>query len=87
MVGRANLATVLFFSGDAAREEMGLTNRLIPAENDPNGILPPAISECDTVPDPEDGPDADEDRQAVEILWVNMRLCSTLLHGSDLSLL
>lgn len=56
---KSQLATILSFSGDAAREEMGLTNRLIPTENDPNGILPPAISECDTVPDPEDGPDAE----------------------------
>ncbi len=56
---KSQLATILSFSGDAAREEMGLTNRLVPTENDPNGILPPAISECDTVPDPEDGPDAE----------------------------
>ena len=56
---KSQLATILSFSGDAAREEMGLTNRLIPTENDPNGILPPAIAECDTVPDPEDGPDAE----------------------------
>jgi CxxC motif-containing protein (DUF1111 family) len=36
---------------------MGLTNRLFPNENDPNGIRPPDLAACDTVPDPEDGPD------------------------------
>ncbi|MAV55411.1 MAG: hypothetical protein CMJ28_05580 [Phycisphaerae bacterium] len=56
---KSQLATILSFSGDAAREEMGLTNRLVPTENDPNGILPPTIAECDSVPDPEDGPDAE----------------------------
>jgi len=49
--------TVLSFSADATRNEIGITNRLITTENDPNGINPPSIEECDTIPDPEDGPD------------------------------
>jgi CxxC motif-containing protein (DUF1111 family) len=57
---KAQVATVLTFSGDAALNEMGLTNRLVGTENDPNGDLPPALGDpdfCDTVPDPEDGPE------------------------------
>jgi len=55
---KAQVATVLSFSGDAALNEMGLTNRLVPAENAPNGDLA-LLAMCDTVPDPEDGPDAE----------------------------
>ena len=51
---KAQVATVLTFSGDAGLNEMGLTNRLVLTENDPNGDLPPDISECDFVADPED---------------------------------
>jgi len=57
---KAQVATVLTFSGDAALNEMGLTNRLVGTENDPNGIHPPSLGDpdfCDTVPDPEDGPE------------------------------
>ena len=53
---KAQVATVLTFSGDAALNEMGLTNRLVPTENAPNGNLA-LLAQYDTVPDPEDGPD------------------------------
>jgi CxxC motif-containing protein (DUF1111 family) len=48
---KAQVATVLSFSGDASLNEMGLTNRLVSRENDPNGVHPPALSECDSVPE------------------------------------
>ncbi|MBL8858701.1 MAG: hypothetical protein JNL28_09365 [Planctomycetes bacterium] len=55
---KAQVATVLTFSGDASMMELGLSNRLFPIDNQPNG---PAVAfpggACDTVPDPEDGPD------------------------------
>lgn len=54
---KAQVATVLSFSGDAALNEMGITNDLVPTENDPNGVNPPTIAQCDAVPDPEDVPD------------------------------
>ncbi|MFO0974455.1 MAG: di-heme oxidoredictase family protein [Phycisphaerae bacterium] len=54
---KAQVATVLTFSADASLNELGLTNRLLQSENDPNGINPPSLATCDTVPDPEDGPD------------------------------
>jgi CxxC motif-containing protein (DUF1111 family) len=55
---KAQVATVLTFSADASRNEMGLTNRLLPEENAPNGDFG-LLSECDPVPDPEDVADAD----------------------------
>ncbi len=54
---KAQVATVLTFSGDAALNEMGLTNRLVGAENPPNGDHA-LLAACDSVPDPEDLPDA-----------------------------
>ena len=48
---KAQVATVLTFSADASNNEMGLTNRFLPDEQDPNGIFPPSLEECDTVPD------------------------------------
>lgn len=52
---KAQVATVLSFSGDASLNELGLTNRLVTQENAPNGD-PDVLALCDTVPDPEDGP-------------------------------
>ena len=48
---KAQVATVLTFSADASNNEMGLTNRFLPDEQDPNGIFPPSLEKCDTVPD------------------------------------
>ncbi|MCH8153559.1 MAG: hypothetical protein IH830_14460 [Planctomycetes bacterium] len=54
---KAQVATLLTFSAGAALNEIGLTNILVPVENDPNGINPPSLGppdNCDTVPDFED---------------------------------
>jgi len=56
---KAQVATVLTFSADASLNEMGITNRFLQTENDPNGVNPPSLAACDMVPDPEDGPDAE----------------------------
>lgn len=61
-------ATVLAFSGDAYVNEMGITNRLFPTENAPNGN-PALLAQYDTIADPEDTSDpvngkADIDRFA-----------------------
>ncbi|MFM7135348.1 MAG: di-heme oxidoredictase family protein [Planctomycetota bacterium] len=50
---KAQVATVLSFSGDATRNELGITNSLIPTESAPNGDMT-LLASCDTVPDPED---------------------------------
>lgn len=54
---KAQLATSLSFAADATQNELGLTNRLLPTENAPNGNVA-LLVQYDTVPDPEDGPDA-----------------------------
>jgi hypothetical protein len=52
---KAQLATSLSFSADATQNELGLTNRLLPTENAPNGNVT-LLNQFDTVADPEDGP-------------------------------
>ena len=52
---KAQIATLLSFSATAARDEMGITNRLLPTEAAPNGD-PARLQQCDTVADPEDNP-------------------------------
>lgn len=57
---KAQLATVLSFSGDASGNEVGITNRLLPHEQEANGPGGKgAVIPCDTVADPEDGPDGE----------------------------
>lgn len=54
---KAQVATVLTFSGDASANEMGLTNRLFPEPIAPNADLK-LLALCDpTLVHPEDGPD------------------------------
>jgi len=55
---KAQVATVLSFSADATRNELGVTNVFLPTENAPNGNMS-LLDACDTVADPEDQPDAD----------------------------
>lgn len=55
---KAQVPTLLTFSGDAALNEMGLTNRLVTSENAPNGNAA-LLASCDGVADPEDGPDGE----------------------------
>ena len=50
---KAQQALLLDFSGDAYVNEMGITNRLFPEENAPNGDLA-LLALCDDVADPED---------------------------------
>jgi CxxC motif-containing protein (DUF1111 family) len=54
---KAQVATVRTFSADAARNEMGITNAVIPVETAPNGDAA-LLNDCDDVPDIEDQPDA-----------------------------
>ncbi|MFM7135191.1 MAG: di-heme oxidoredictase family protein, partial [Planctomycetota bacterium] len=54
---KSQVATVRTFSADAARNEMGLTNALIPAETAPNGDAA-LLADCDDIPEIEDQPDA-----------------------------
>ncbi len=56
---KAQVATLDTFSADAGLNELGITNILFGEENDPNGILPASLDDCDMVADPEDVPDDD----------------------------
>ena len=53
---KSQLASLLDFSADASLEEIGLTNRLLPIENAPNGIRSHLVG-SDPMADPEDRPD------------------------------
>jgi len=55
---KAQVASVLTFSADAAQNEMGLSNRFLPFDNAPNGDEE-LLANCDTVADPEDAPDSE----------------------------
>jgi CxxC motif-containing protein (DUF1111 family) len=55
---KAQVATMLSFSGDASLNEMGLTNALVMTENAPNGNQA-LLQQYDLVPEPEDHPDAE----------------------------
>lgn len=54
---KAQLATLRSFSGDAALNEIGITNAVVGTENAPNGD-DDLLVQCDEVPDPEDSPDS-----------------------------
>ncbi len=55
---KAQVATVLTFSADATRNEMGITNALVSTETAPNGDMA-LLAACDLVADPEDFADAE----------------------------
>ncbi len=54
---KADQPTVMSWSAGPSRNELGLTNRFLSTENAPNGNVS-LLALCDTVADPEDGPDA-----------------------------
>lgn len=76
MVGRfgwkAQQATLLAFAGDAYLNEMGITNRLFPTENAPNGNTN-LLAKLDKVKDPEDRPDPKTGRAGIDVLADFMR--------------
>ncbi|MBX7145478.1 MAG: hypothetical protein K1X79_13595 [Oligoflexia bacterium] len=54
---RAQVSSLMHFTADALKNELGITNALFPSENAPNGNTA-ALTVCDSVADPEDQPDA-----------------------------
>jgi CxxC motif-containing protein (DUF1111 family) len=62
---KAQQATLLAFSGDAYRNEMGITNDLFPDEL-AFGITPEQMKLCDKIPDPEDQPDRRTRRRGID---------------------
>jgi CxxC motif-containing protein (DUF1111 family) len=66
-------ATLLAFSGEASVDEIGITNRLFPNENPPNGSQT-LLAEFDTVADPEDLPDPATGKAGIDRQTDFMRL-------------
>ncbi len=76
LVGRfgwkAQQASLLAFAGDAYLNEMGITNRLFPAENAPNGNVT-LLNQLDKVKDPEDTVDPATGKAGIDLLADYMR--------------
>lgn len=68
-------ATLLSFAGDAYLNEMGITSRLFPTENAPNGNLE-LLKKLDRVADPEDQLDPATGKYGIDKLADFMRLLS-----------
>lgn len=76
LVGRfgwkAQQASLLAFAGDAYLNEMGITNRLFPTENAPNGNVT-LLKQLDKVKDPEDSVDPATGKAGIDLLADYMR--------------
>ncbi|MFZ5635186.1 MAG: di-heme oxidoredictase family protein [Pseudomonadota bacterium] len=70
---KAQQATILAFSADAYLNEMGITNRVFPLENAPNGNAT-LLARFDRVLDPEDTPDPVSGKTDFEVAADFMRL-------------
>jgi CxxC motif-containing protein (DUF1111 family) len=67
---KANFSSLLSFTGGSYLVDLGITNRIVP--------VPDIVSECDTVPDPEDSPDKPVGKQGVDKLTAFMRATKAL---------
>lgn len=74
---KSQQATLLSFSGDAYLNEMGITNRLFPKENAPNGDLA-LLAAHDMVADPEDTANPETGRSDIDAAADFMRLLAPL---------
>lgn len=72
---KAQQATLLSFAGDAYLNEMGITSRLFPVENAPNGNAQ-LLAQYDTVVDPEDVVDPATGRGDIDRVADFMRFLS-----------
>ena len=70
---KAQLATLLDFAGDAYLNEMGVTSRLFPHENAPNGSAA-LLAQFDSVADPEDVVDPASGKGDIDLAADYMRL-------------
>jgi len=78
---KAQHATLLAFSGDAYRNEMGITNDLFPREA-AYGVLADRMRLCDPIPDPEDIPDPRTRRRGIDNFESFMRFLAPVSRGS-----
>ena len=69
---KAQIATLLTFSGDAYTNEMGITNDVFP-EEPRGGISEARLRECDRLKDPEDAVDPRTGKRAIDNFEVFMK--------------
>ncbi|MBS0202550.1 MAG: hypothetical protein JSS49_06585 [Planctomycetes bacterium] len=74
---KAQQATLLAFAGDAYLNEMGITNRLFPTENAPNGNIA-LLKKLDKVADPEDQVDPATGKAGIDKVADFMRFLAPL---------
>jgi CxxC motif-containing protein (DUF1111 family) len=74
---KAQHATLLAFSGDAYRNEMGITNDVFPQES-AFGISPAQMRLCDPKPDPEDVRDPVTGRRGIDNFTTFMQLLAPI---------
>ncbi len=77
---KAQVATLLTFSGDAYRNEMGITNDLFPTEL-AFGITPDQMKLCDLIRDPEDKLDPVTGRRDIDLFADFMRFLAPIARG------
>jgi CxxC motif-containing protein (DUF1111 family) len=77
---KAQQATLLAFSADAYRNEMGITNDLFPQEL-AFGISPEQMKFCDPIPDPEDRPDPRTRRRGIDNFESFMKFLAPAARG------
>jgi CxxC motif-containing protein (DUF1111 family) len=78
---KAQIATLLTFSGDAYTNEMGITNDLFPDEPY-GGISEARMRECDRVRDPEDLVDPRTGKRAIDNFEAFMKFLAPLSRGT-----
>jgi CxxC motif-containing protein (DUF1111 family) len=79
---KAQHATLLAFSGDAYRNEMGITNDLFPTEL-ALGIDADRMRLCDPIPDPEDVADPRTRRRGIDNFTSFMKFLAPVARGSS----
>ena len=77
---KAQIATLLTFSGDAYTNEMGITNDLFPVEPF-GGISEARMQECDRLKDPEDLVDPRTGKRAIDNFEAFMKFLAPLARG------
>jgi CxxC motif-containing protein (DUF1111 family) len=78
---KAQHATLRSFSGDAYRNEMGITNELFPTEL-AAGVSPEQLRRCDPTPDPEDVRDRNTGLSAIDNFEAFMQLLAPPPRGA-----
>jgi len=79
---KAQHATLLAFSADAYRNEMGITNDLFPHEA-AYGVTPERMRQCDRFADPEDIPDPRTRRRGIDNFASFMRFLAPIARESN----